>query len=138
MIENLINPILEVVFILLAISLSINFIIFYIVPFFILRKNNLIYRKFLRSRFPFFGLFPFPYFRTFTKRGFNREFNRIFFYDLIKETNDANLINTINLFRPISRLCSFFMALIFLIFIVGAFIAVILFIIIIILSGGKF
>lgn len=137
MVEQIIGYILLVIGILFMVSLFLNSVILYVVRFFILRKNSLVYRKFLRSGFPFFGILPFPYFRTFTKRGFNREFNRLFFYDLIKEDNDKNLISTINFFRPISRVCSFFVALTFLIFIIGAFIAVILFIVAFILSGGN-
>jgi len=115
--------------ILLMISLFLNFIIFYILPFFILKDNKIIFQKFLKFRFPYFGILPFPYFKVFSKKEFDKEFNRIFFYGLIKETDPGKTWYFLNFLRVISRINSFIVALIFLILILIAFIIVIFFII---------
>lgn len=122
--------------ILFALSLIVNFFIFFIIPFFIFNteKTKVIYSKFLK-RFTFRGALMFPYLLTITNKGFNRIFNIIFFYESVKETEDKMLINRVNILRHICRVSSLIISLTFLIFILFAFLVVILFITALIVNG---
>lgn len=134
---NYISILFLTIAILIAISLILNFFIFYVIPFFIFKDYKLIFRSFLRSRFTFHGFFLFPYLLTITNKGFNNIFDRIFFYKSVKETNNNKLIYQVNILRRICRISSLFISLIFLIFIIIAFIAVIGVITSLIVNGGT-